>query len=57
MYNKGDKLQFRKCGGWYDEVGEWRNGVFEGESQSCYFISDSTGKVNEYWKHRIEIRK
>lgn len=56
MFKQGDTIQFRKCGGWYNDVGEWRNGIFERESLRCYFINDATGKVNEYWKHRIEIR-
>lgn len=57
MFDQGDSIQFRRCGGWYEEVGEWRSGIFEGESLRCYFIKDSMGKVNEYWKHRIELRK
>lgn len=55
--NIGHKIQFRKSGGWYDEQGEWQSGTLIGESQKCYFIQDATGEVNEYWKHRIDIRE
>jgi len=53
----GEAVQFRKAGGWSGELGEWQNGLFEGESLRCFFIRDTVGEVNEYWKHRIEIRK
>lgn len=51
------KVQFRKAGGWYNEQGEWLNGTIVNESRKCYFIKDALGNVNEYWKHRIEIRE
>ena len=56
MFNNNDRIQFRKEGGWDNAVSDWCNGFFEKESQKCYFIRDASGKVNEYWKHRIEIR-
>jgi len=53
----GDKIQFRKSGGWYNEQGEWRTGKLKDESKKCFFIEDLSGDVKEYWKHRIEIRQ
>ncbi|MEK3718895.1 hypothetical protein [Paenibacillus sp. FSL R7-0333] len=56
-FKSGDKVQFRKVGGWEGLEGEWIDGIFERESTKCVFIADVTGKVNEYWTHRVEVRK
>lgn len=56
---QGDMIQFRKVGGVDAAFGiehHWRNGTLEGDTGRCWKIR-TAGVVNDYWKHRIEIRK
>ena len=56
----GEAIEFRKFGGVDAALGiehPWRQGTLVGDLGRCWKIRDHAGEVNEYWKHRIEIRK
>ncbi|WP_151737216.1 hypothetical protein [Paenibacillus tengchongensis] len=56
VFTIGQRIEWRKSSAFYENPGEWREGTYEGESEGCVAIADSSGCADEYWAHRIEIR-